>query len=160
MKRTFLSLIAAAMGIAALTTGAGTAAAQSSHGMVAMATSGTPAAGLRATLNTLFQEHIYLASAATGAALGGREPEFKAAAGALDANSVAIAKAIGSVYGPGAEEAFLPLWRKHIGMVVDYTVGVATADKAKQDKAVAALVQYTQDFGAFLQSANPNLPKP
>jgi hypothetical protein len=72
---------------------------------------------------------------------------------------VAIAKAIGSVYGQGAEDAFLPLWRRHIGMVVDYTVGVATKDRAKQDKAVADLIQYTQDFGAFLQSANPNLPK-
>ncbi|MBI1892984.1 MAG: copper amine oxidase N-terminal domain-containing protein, partial [Candidatus Rokubacteria bacterium] len=49
--------------------------------------------------------------------------------------------------------------RKHIGFVVDYTVGVATKDKAKQDKAVNDLVQYTQDFGAFLSSANPNLPK-
>jgi hypothetical protein len=38
-------------------------------------------------------------------------------------------------------------------------MGVATKDKAKQNKAVADLVQYTQDFGAFLSSANPNLPK-
>jgi hypothetical protein len=38
-------------------------------------------------------------------------------------------------------------------------VGVATKDKAKQDKAVGDLIGYTQDFGAFLQSANPNLPK-
>jgi hypothetical protein len=42
---------------------------------------------------------------------------------------------------------------------VDYTVGVATKDKSKQDKAVNDLVGYTQDFGAFLSSANPNLPK-
>jgi len=134
-------------------------AQQQGHAMTAMVTSGTKASGLRSTLNTLFQEHIYLAAAATGAALGGRDAEFKAAAAALDANSVAISKAIGSVYGQGAEDAFLPLWRKHIGMVVDYTVGVATNDKAKQDKAVADLIGYTQDFGAFLQSANPNLPK-
>ena len=133
--------------------------AQQGHAMTAMATSSTKASGLRSTLNTLFQEHIYLAAAATGAALGGRDAEFKAAAAALDANSVAISKAIGSVYGQGAEDAFLPLWRKHIGMVVEYTVGVATNDKAKQDKAVADLIGYTQDFGAFLQSANPNLPK-
>ncbi len=133
--------------------------AQPGHAMTAMATSSTKASGLRSTLNTLFQEHIYLAAAATGAALGGREAEFKAAAAALDANSVAISKAIGSVYGQGAEDAFLPLWRKHIGMVVEYTVGVATNDKVKQDKAVADLIGYTQDFGAFLQSANPNLPK-
>jgi hypothetical protein len=43
--------------------------------------------------------------------------------------------------------------------MVDYIQSVATRDKAKQDKAVADLVQYTQDFGAFLSSANPNLPK-
>src|SRR5262249_34217912 len=41
----------------------------------------------------------------------------------------------------------------------DYTVGVASSDKAKQDKAVNELVAYTEDFGAFLASANPNLPK-
>lgn len=119
----------------------------------------TPAAALRTALNLALREHVYLAAAATNAALGGREAEFKAAAGALDANSVAIAKAIGSVYGPDAEKAFLPLWRKHIGMVVDYTVGKATGDRAKQDRAVTELVAYTQDFGAFLAGANPNLPK-
>jgi hypothetical protein len=123
-------------------------------------TSSTPAAGLRVGLNALLSEHVYLAAAATNAALGGRQPEFEAAAAALDANSVDVAKAIGSVYGAEAEQAFLPLWRKHIGMVVDYTVGAAAGARAKQDRAVADLVGYTQDFGAFLQSANPNLPKP
>jgi len=122
-------------------------------------TSSTPAAGLRVGLDALLSEHVYLAAAATNAALGARQLEFEAAAAALDANSVDVAKAIGSVYGPDAEQAFLPLWRKHIGMVVDYTVGVATGDRAKQDKAVADLLGYTQDFGAFLSSANPNLPK-
>jgi hypothetical protein len=160
MKRAFTTTLGATAAAAMLALGPGDALAQSGHTMVAMAaTSGTKAAGLRATLNTLFQEHIYLASAATGAALGGRDAEFKGAASALDANSVAIAGAIGSVYGPGAQEAFLPLWRKHIGMVVDYTVGVATKDTSRQDTAVADLIQYTQDFGAFLQSANPRLPK-
>ncbi|HZE36310.1 MAG TPA: hypothetical protein VE482_07420 [Candidatus Eisenbacteria bacterium] len=163
MKRLVSSIVGAVAAAAILAVNIGEpiarAEAQQGHAMTAMATSSTKASGLRSTLNTLFQEHIYLAAAATGAALGGREAEFKAAAAALDANSVAISKAIGSVYGQGAEDAFLPLWRKHIGMVVEYTVGVATNDKAKQDKAVADLIGYTQDFGAFLQSANPNLPK-
>jgi hypothetical protein len=44
-------------------------------------------------------------------------------------------------------------------MVVDYTVGKATGDRAKQDRAVSELVAYTQDFGAFLAAANPNLPR-
>ena len=124
-----------------------------------VAASATPAASLRVALNSLLGEHVILAAAATGAALDGREAEFKAAAGALDANSVEISKAIGSVYGEGAEQAFLPLWRRHIGFAVDYTVGVATKDQAKQQKAVNDLIAYTQDFGAFLASANPNLPK-
>jgi hypothetical protein len=163
MKRLVSSIVGAVAAAAILAVNIGEpigrAEAQQGHAMTAMATSSTKASGLRSTLNTLFQEHIYLAAAATGAALGGRDAEFKAAAAALDANSVAISKAIGSVYGQGAEDAFLPLWRKHIGMVVEYTVGVVTNDKAKQDKAVADLIGYTQDFGAFLQSANPNLPK-
>jgi copper chaperone CopZ len=119
----------------------------------------SPAANLRNTLNLALREHAIIAAMATGSALGGRDAEFKAAAGALDANSVDISKAIGSVYGADAEKAFLPLWRKHIGFVVDYTTGLATKDKAKQDKAVTDLIRYADDFGAFLSSANPNLPK-
>jgi hypothetical protein len=99
-------------------------------------TAGTKAAELRTGLNALLSEHVILAASATGAALGGRDAEFKAAAAALDANSVDLSKAIGSVYGQGAEDAYLPLWRRHIGFFVDYTVGVATKDTAKQDKAV------------------------
>ncbi len=118
-----------------------------------------PAANLRAALTQGLKEHTYLAALATGAALGGRDAEFKAAAGALDGNSVDLSKAIGSVYGAGAGDAFLPLWRKHIGFVVDYTTGLATKDKAKSDKAVADLIGYTQDFGAFLSGASPALPQ-
>ena len=124
-----------------------------------MTTSASKAADLRTTLDYLMGEHLLLAASATGAALGGRDAQFKAAAAALDANSVDISKAIGSVYGQGAQDAFLPLWRRHIGFVVDYTVGVAIKDQAKQKKAVEDLVGYSQDFGAFLASANPNLPK-
>ncbi len=114
---------------------------------------------LRTALNTTLAEHVYLAAAATEAALSGRSTEFKEAAGGLDANSVALSKAIGSVYGADAETAFLALWRKHIGFFVDYTTGVAKKDQAMQDKAVKNLVGYADDFGAFLASANPNLPK-
>jgi hypothetical protein len=159
MKRSLRHTCGAAATAALLLTGC-SHSMSTGHGMAspAASTSATPAAGLRTTLNALLAEHVVLAGAATGAALGGREAEFTAAAGALDANSVAIAQAIGSVYGPDAEAAFLPLWRKHIGLVVEYTMGAATRDRARQDTAVNELVAYTQDFGAFLASANPNLP--
>jgi len=121
--------------------------------------SDSPAATLQTALNLAFREHAIIAAMATGSALGGRETEFKAAANALDGNSIDISKAIGSVYDADAEKAFLPLWRKHIGFVVDYTTGLAIKDKAKQDKSVNDLIKYSEDFGAFLSSANPNLPK-
>jgi hypothetical protein len=156
MKRTMIRWIGGLAVLAVTTMGVGDVWAARLN----QPTSATPAAGLRAGLNALLSEHVYLAAAATNAALAGRQPEFQAAAAALDANSVDVARAIGSVYGSDAEKAFLPLWRKHIGMVVDYTVGAATSDRAKQDKAVGDLVGYTQDFGAFLAAANPNLPKP
>jgi hypothetical protein len=118
----------------------------------------TPAAALRATLTKLMQEHVYLAARATGAAIGGRDSEFKAAAAALDSNSIDIAAAVGSVYGADAQDAFLASWRSHIGLVVDYTTGLATKDQAKADKAVQSLLAYTQAIGGLLNQVNPNLP--
>ena len=155
MKRTMIRWIGGLAVLAVTTMGVGDVWAARLN----QPTSTTPAAGLRAGLNALLSEHVYLAAAATNAALAGRQPEFQAAAASLDANSVDVARAIGSVYGPDAEKAFLPLWRKHIGMVVDYTVGAASSDRAKQDRAVSELIGYTQDFVAFLAAANPNLPK-
>ena len=153
MKRICKKLIGTAIMAALLGVNYGPSA-----GAAEMTHPGMMSSDLRTGFNSLFREHVFLAAWATGAALAGRDGEFKAAAGALDGNSIDIAKAIGSVYGAGAEQAFLPLWRKHIGFVVDYTVGVATKDDAKKNKAVNDLVQYTQDFGAFLSAANPNAP--
>ena len=118
-----------------------------------------PAAELRSGLTALLQAHVYLAGTATGAALRGDNAGFTAAAKTLDTNSVALSKAIGSVYGNDAEQAFLALWRKHIGFFVDYTQGKAANDMAKVEKARADLDGYRADFGAFISSANPNLPK-
>jgi hypothetical protein len=123
-----------------------------------MVTSETGAATLRSQLTVLLSEHVYLAGAATGAALGGRDAEFEVAAATLDQNSVDLAAMIGSVYGDAAGAAFLELWRSHIGFFVDYTVGTATNDQQMRDMALSNLDQYGQDFGAFLESANPNLP--
>ena len=119
-----------------------------------------PAAQLRQGLTALLQEHVYLAGIAvsTGVGSGLDSPGFKAAAGALDKNSVALSEAVDGLY-KGAGPQFLELWRKHIGFFVDYTVGKATKDEAKASKAKADLDAYRADFGAFLAGANPELTK-
>ena len=98
---------------------------------------------------------------ATNAGVTGSK-SFPAAAKALDNNSVALSKAIASVYGAKAGQTFLNgqfMWRDHIKFFVDYTVATAKNNKAGQAKAVANLKKYTVKFGDFLAGAT-GLPKP
>ena len=123
---------------------------------------GDPASGaseLRAGLTGLLNEHVYLAgiTVTQGVTEGLDSKQFEAAAGTLDANSVALSEAIGGVYGDAAGEQFLALWRDHIGMFVEYTKGKATGDDKLVAKAAKDLDGYRREFGAFLESANPNL---
>jgi len=113
----------------------------------------------RVALNQLLQEHLYLASAATDAALAGRTDEFAAAGGALNTNGTDIGAAIGSLYGTDAGDQFNKIWSAHNGFFVDYTTGVAKKDKAMQDKAVNDLTTvYLPQFVDFLAGAT-DLPK-
>lgn len=121
-------------------------------------TTATKAADLRVVLNSIQKEHVALASAATRAGFDGR-PEFPAAAASLDANSVALAKGVGSVYGAEAEAKFLEIWRSHIGFFVDYTVAAKKGDKAGMDKAVTNLGGYVDAISDFFSQANENLPR-
>ena len=115
----------------------------------------SPAADLRVTLDSLLGEHALLAIAATQKGLDG-DNDFEAAAAALDANSVEVSEAIGSVYGDEAAKQFLDgpsLWRDHIKFFVDYTVALAKKDKAGQQEAVDNLTGYTGAFSGFLAQA-------
>ena len=125
-----------------------------------MSTAGMTAADLRVTLDNLFGEHAVLAMNATNAGLTGSK-SFQAAAKTLDNNSVALSKAIASVYGAKAGQTFLNgkyMWRDHIEFFVNYTVAKSKKDTAGQNKAVSDLKQYTVVFGNFLAGAT-GLPK-
>ncbi|MEO6653437.1 MAG: hypothetical protein ABIP17_12355 [Ilumatobacteraceae bacterium] len=119
------------------------------------ATTDDGASTLRAGLTSLLQEHVYLAGITIETAVdaGGNmeDPAVAAAAGALDENTVALADAVGSVAGPENGEAFLGLWREHIGFFVDYTLGKATDDQAAVDQALTDLAGYEQAAGAFFE---------
>ncbi len=109
---------------------------------------------LRVALDNLLQEHLYLATSATGAALGGMSAQFNAAGTALNTNGTDLGSAIGSLYGSDAQDQWNKIWSAHNGYFVDYTVGVATKDKAKQDKAVKDLTtNYVPTFATFLAGA-------
>ncbi len=162
--RTLAAALAALVMSSLLVTGALAASATEGapHTMTAMTTAKTPltAADLRVTLDNLFAEHAVLAMNATNAGVSGSKA-FPAAAKTLDQNSVALSKAIASIYGAKAGKTFLDgkfMWRDHIRFFVAYTVAKAKNDTAAQNKAVANLRQYTVSFGTFLATAT-GLPK-
>jgi hypothetical protein len=118
------------------------------------------AADLRVKLDNLFGEYAVLAMNAMNAGVTGSK-SFPAAAKALDGNSVALSKAIASVYGAKAGRMFLDapfMWRAHINFFVAYTVAVAKHDQRGKAKAIANLRTYTVKFGDFLAGAT-GLPK-
>ena len=104
-----------------------------------MATPPPPAVDFRVALNQLLQEHLYLASFATDAAIGGRTDEFGAAGAALNTNGTDLGAAIGGLFGQEAQDEWNRIWSAHNGFFVDYTTGVATDDMAMQDQAVEDL---------------------
>ena len=113
------------------------------------------ASDLRVTLGKLLGEHALLAQFATQKGFSGSE-DFEAIAGALDANSVQLSEAIGSVYGDEAAETFLNgenMWRDHIEFFVAYTTALANDDQAGQEQAVSNLMAYVEAFSSFLADA-------
>ncbi len=110
--------------------------------------------GFRVALNQLLQEHMYLATFATDAALEGRPAETPAALARLNTNGTDIGGALGSLFGQDAADTFDRIWSAHNGFFVDYVTGVAADDQAKQDKAVQDLTTvYVPQFAAFLAGA-------
>ena len=118
----------------------------------------TEAAALRATLTSLLSDHVWLAGNALDTAVKQKgdlkDPQVVGAVKALDANSVALAKTLGSVY-PDAEKPFLASWRQHIGFFVDYTLGKATKNDKQVAKAKADLDAYRTSFGELINSVSP-----
>lgn len=108
----------------------------------------------RVALNKLLQEHMFLATFATSAALGGRTDEFMAAGAALNTNGTDIGAALGSLFGSDAQASFNKIWSAHDGFFVDYTTGVATMDMTKQSAAVNSLLTvYLPQFSTFISGA-------
>ena len=174
MQHNRIKIAAVAVGIALAATACGSSgkgaaqpaastssAASTTDAVVGLAATSTKAAELRAGLTYLLEEHVQLAGLATGTALAKKgnlnDPAVKAAVGALDANSVALSKAVGSAY-PQAEAPFLASWRQHIGFFVDYTLGKATRNAATTAKAVKDLDGYRTSFGQLINSVVPELP--
>ena len=116
----------------------------------------SPAAELRIALDRLLAEHAFLTIEQMRSGLAGA-PDFAAAAVGVEANSVQVADAIGSIYGAEAVEPFGEIWRSHIGYLVDFAVAMGDGDAAAQQKALQGLADYRRRLRTFLTDANPGV---
>ena len=123
----------------------------------------SPAANLRVSLNSLLQEHSYLATMATDATIAGRTSESSAASGALAGNEASLATVFAKALGAAAGARFTEIWTvKDSGLLgyaaghsldnpvltgrfVDDFVSLSHADKRAVAAQVAATVKVIDD---------------
>ncbi len=114
-------------------------------------------AAMRTQLAAKLQQHAYLAGLASATALTGGD--VASVSKPLDENSLELSRAIAAVYDDDAGRNFLKLWRQHIAFFVSFTEGAGAGDRVRMGLARQDLDSYRTAFGAFLNSANPNLSK-
>jgi hypothetical protein len=116
----------------------------------------SPAGDLRLSLDQLLGEHTVLAVTAMRAGVSDAADQ-DAARDALDANTNALAAAVGSIYGNPAGEAFVDVWSIHTDAYLDYVTSTLDGDTAGQAAAIDQLAEYRTEFSDFLADANPEL---
>ena len=94
----------------------------------------TPPERLRSAFAMLLGEHLELIVEAQRATFAGAS-QFQAAAAQVNANTVALSKAMGALVGPAKATEFQRAWANHVEGLMAYTAAVAVNDQA--DKAAA-----------------------
>jgi hypothetical protein len=112
---------------------------------------------LRAALTGLLVQHVaatgFVVQTAVAAKGNLKNPEVKGAIAALSQNTNQLGAAIGSVYGHAAQQAFLKMWRAHIGFFVNYTLADATGNAKMKATAKKDLAGYISQFSTFIAGA-------
>jgi hypothetical protein len=111
----------------------------------------SPAADLRVSMNSLLQEHAYLATMTTSAGTGGREAELASAAGALADTTSALGTLLGSLFGAAGGVRVEQIWAaKNLAMIAYATASTPSA----QQSALGQLNgNYVTQFASFVQDS-------
>jgi hypothetical protein len=109
------------------------------------------ASDLRTSLNELLQEHAYLATMATDAAIGGRAAEQSAATKALGDNADALGTLFSGMFGAPSGTLFDQLWAAKDTAIAAYATA---ADSAAKQSALAKLTDtFVSQFGGYLRDS-------
>ncbi|HUP68663.1 MAG TPA: hypothetical protein VM142_02500 [Acidimicrobiales bacterium] len=115
----------------------------------------SPAAGLRAQLTSLLQEHVFLSGIATDLVLAGKDPAPVGVV--LEANTAALGTTFSQVYDDVVAQRLVELWRQKSALVTQFAQATAVGDQAATAKVKADLELYKGEFATFLNETNPQL---
>lgn len=117
------------------------------------------AAKLRVDMNNLLREHVSSSLTVTrNIADGASEEKLAGAKAAQTANAVAIATAVGSIYGQEAQDAITPPFVEHIAQSNNYAAAVKSGDMPAQEAALTALRAELRKVATIFNSVIPSVP--
>jgi hypothetical protein len=112
----------------------------------------TKAVDVRVSMNNLLQEHAYLATMATSAALGDRAAEQAAATRALGDNAGELGTLFGSLFGQLVATRFSQVWASKDAATLAY---VASSTGAAKQTALGQLSDvFVTQFSGFVQDSS------
>jgi hypothetical protein len=110
---------------------------------------------LRSAFAMLLGEHMELIIDAQRATFAG-SPQFNAAAAQVNANTTAIAQAMGAIVGAARAAEFQSAWADHVAGLMAYTAAVAGKDQAGKAKAENQLNSFAVTLAAYFSSVVRN----
>lgn len=116
-------------------------------------------AATQAALRDLWLGHVFWVRNVVVASIGHDAAAESAAEKQVVANARQIADAIGPFYGKPASDKLFGLLAGHYGAVKTYLAASEKRDSKAQDAAMQGLVANADEIAAFLNGANPYLPK-
>ena len=146
----------AIVALAAIACSDSSSAAQSSSARLSSSGAGSAnskAADLRARLDLLLGEHVFVIAKASLAATSNRADEYRGYATLLTVNGGDLSAVIGSAFGASSAATFDQVWAEQNNDFVDYTVGVASHDASRSSAAASGLVSaFVPHFVQFMSS--------
>jgi len=121
-------------------------------------TASTEQTDLRVGLNNLLREHVTSSLVVTRNIVDGASiDKIEGSKAAQTANAVAIATAVGGIYGQEAQDAITTPFVEHIAQSNNYAQAVANGDMAAQDSSLAALRAELRKVATVFNSVIPSL---
>jgi len=125
----------------------------------AMTQQSTKQADLRVAMNNLLREHVTSSLVVTRNIVdGASQQKIDGAKAAQTANAVAIATAVGGIYGKDAEDAITTPFVEHIAQSNNYAQAVANGDTMAQATALTALRAELRKVATVFNSVIPSVP--